>query len=361
MMMDRYLMPDSLAGRIRLPLHKTADLSEMVSSFLGTVAGAISQFVTDEIAKAKDDWVAAFAELAFEGVIGVYGGWFITLVDLIAEIGFNVKPFAIFKSIKDSLVEKLRAGGTIDSNTVKTAVDQHLGGSNADDHQIREAWERVGVAATIIKQAALTAPIQSGIKWLAEGPGKSIIEKLMGKNLAKGWIGRFFKWLFQTILGACSMFVKRKLVQKTFSGDTKPAAGEPAQQSAIPTPPAVPAWLKPSGFGTENQDPRAIWEEDVPLNTIGDTLVNWALQIYPQLGPQRGQLASSPMLKTIVNVIKSENSENHYPSITWMPHQFGQYSANSRKELVDLFVGDVASKMPEPEQQSTQQPALKKE
>lgn len=350
-LVDRYLMPDSLAGRTRLPLHKVADFSEIASSFLGTVGGALSEWVTSEIAKFKGDPVAALGELAIEGWLGIYGGWFLTLVDIIAEVGFGFNFFSLFDKIKNNLVSEMKQNKTVNNDTVTKVINTAVGGGNlAEDQQfVVDAWEHFGVCASLVKNGAMTG---KAIKW--------VVEKFMGKEGSKSWIKRLLRWLFLTILGSMAMTAKRQVVRNAPSilMGRQPGSGNTSEQSSSPSP-SIPSWLKPSGFGTSSEGGGGLWEEDVPLATIQDTLVDWAIRVYPQLQAQRQALAESSALASVVNTIRHNNKENHYPSITWIPHHYGEHVVNSQKELVDLFVGEVANKMPEPEVKPQTKPEAK--
>jgi hypothetical protein len=101
--------------------------------------------------------------------------------------------------------------------------------------------------------------------------------------------------------------------------------------------------MKPTSFGTQNEPGN--WEEDFAVSNIANSIADWATQRYPQIASHRSEMMETDAFKNVVKAIQVNNSRNHYPDLTYIPHQVMGTAVNSKAELVDLFIGEIAQKL----------------
>ncbi len=89
-------------------------------------------------------------------------------------------------------------------------------------------------------------------------------------------------------------------------------------------------------FGNHND----LWVESFSISNIKSNIVNWAIKIYPALRDHVSDITSSTKFNDVVGKIEDKNAQNRMPNSTLMPDEY-----HSRKQVVDVFVGEVASKI----------------
>jgi hypothetical protein len=164
----------------------------------------------------------------------------------------------------------------------------------------------------------------------------------------------FAVWVVKTMLKglaalALTAGVKNMISPKTPSGETGKSQEQPAlsqqqeeevthKMKEIPYfPQEVPHNLKSSGRGQDihKNDEDTVWWAQI-RGSVGDTLISWAEDIYPELADHDNEIRISNSFNRMVNIL----GNNVYNNYIRMPE-----GLNTRKQVVDKFVGDVASKI----------------
>ncbi len=120
----------------------------------------------------------------------------------------------------------------------------------------------------------------------------------------------------------------------------------PAYAPAATTTPVLPkapppVGLESSGRGEEffKNDAQNIWVVPVYGN-VKNTLVLWARDIYPKLQGHENLIYSSASFNRVANILE-QNLDHRSPNYLVVPPGY-----NKRIDIVNLFAGEVAAKLP---------------
>lgn len=177
---------------------------------------------------------------------------------------------------------------------------------------------------------------------------------LRGKTLAAGILVWFLKTfllgagLVTAGVGAKMLYDKGKEV---VTDESSPEAQEEKTYDHEPTQtvsrPATPKYtvkqtgstFKPSGAGTKYfpNSGGSLWVVPLIGRSINNTLIEWALDIYPESAKVEHLFEKSDDFQRTVSLLK-RNYNYRDPDNLVMPRQF-----HSRKQVVDSFIEDAAS------------------
>lgn len=128
--------------------------------------------------------------------------------------------------------------------------------------------------------------------------------------------------------------------QKTETTSTESGTQETPTESTQPEikPTFTAHKLQPSGRGEQyfTNDENNFWIVRLINGSIENTLVTWAIDVYPELSGYEQEIKNSPYFRRAVSLLKG-NWSSSSPNRLLMPK-----SLNSRKETVDIFSADVA-------------------
>jgi hypothetical protein len=192
---------------------------------------------------------------------------------------------------------------------------------------------------------------------LLSGGGGSLIQKIFGqlfsapKTAGKGkWLlGGFIIWIIKTILVGAGLLAGAEAIsgalghKKPTSTSTSPTSttkpeDTSGQGSTYPQKPEVITNTH-TNLPTPISNGPEIWV--VPLvgdGTVEDTLIAWALDLYPNLSHYddiEKSIESTPSFVTTVSFLKRDPKKFGAKTMV-MPSEF-----SSRKQVVDIFINDV--------------------
>lgn len=193
------------------------------------------------------------------------------------------------------------------------------------------------------------------VPWLMGDKGASPIQSIFGElfqqrrtGKAKWLLGGFVVWIIKTILAGAGLLavtgaVSNMLGHKTDNANQKSDVSSKEKNETVPastdTKTTVPdVQLKASGRGEQvfTNDANNIWVIPLVSASIPDTLITWAIDVYPSLQGHDNEIESSPSFQRLVNLLHT-NQKPTSPNNLVMPKGY-----TSRKQVVDSFIGDVA-------------------
>jgi hypothetical protein len=317
-LVDRLLMD-------RSQFKKTSGLFETLG--LDSVYSWLMNYVKTNMSGHPGQWLLS---LFASGLLFKMNPFLGILASVADGFGFGVT--ALISKIASALKPSLEAGIPIDISEVnaigKSAVESLAGplGSEANDS-----------FNDILKQAAI----------LGGSGGLSGLLSKLSPSLGRWTIGGIVLFVIKTLLLGAGLLAGGNLIAGMFKGKDKPSATptEPGQttselteQPSKPQAPTAPkTTLKPSGRGEQIflNNSANIWIVPLINGSVEDTLLAWAVDVYPQLSGKEMQLESMPGFDYTVNML-SQHYDSNNPKYLVVPEGY-----HSRKEVVDLFSKDA--------------------
>lgn len=334
-------------------IEKYLGTSTPASSPLNKIAGAAEIFQSIgqgiwELAKSlwdPENPIKSVINLTLTGLITIFGPWWMGLIYVIATEFFGVDFGSLLEKVKNNVVATLTAKKSISGTDVDKSVETAIGGSPASDHVTAEQTERMFKKMAKLQELFRDEMIiQGSIHREAQGALLSMLLKpikmLVSPPVAKTFMGKVLKFIFKTFLIGIAKAKAGQLGRGLVGGIGPGGATAPSTSSSG----KIPHKLKSNpGFGTQ-QEP-GNWEEDFALSNTANEIASWATQCYPQLNSKKNEMMQTQSFKNVVKAIQDNNSRNHYPNTTYIPHKILGETVNTKTELVDLFVGEIAAKL----------------
>lgn len=223
------------------------------------------------------------------------------------------------------------------------------------------------IAKQAVIQYPLTKTAQTPKVPFLPAKGGSLMERVFGNLFQKGkltkasWLAKgLIIWTLKTALlgagiltatGAATGLIKGLMGsgQKEKTKDHQaPPAEESGAGSAMVAPsvrsekPSQPKTrLRPSGAGEKEfkNDENNMWVVPLVAGDIEETLLTWVEDIYPQLSGYDHIIERHPAFKRTGDLLRINKSSRH-PDSLLVP-----IGLTSRKQIVDLFAPQVASKI----------------
>jgi len=353
-LIEKYMGSESLrSASEESPLNKVAGVTEVFQSVAsGLYAEAAKMWDPENPIKSIINFTAT-------GLITIFTPWWLGLIYFVASEFFEFSFGDVFEKIKSYIVQTLQTKKTvsgkrtISGDDVDKGVDSILwGGAKASDHVTAEQTERLlKKMSTLQEMFRDQMIIQSSINKTSGAINLLLkpLKLLISPSVAKTFLGKVLKFIFKTFLigvaKAKAGALGRGVVGGTGPhGETSPGlfGGPSAPKSS-----KITHNLKPNGaFGTEQENGN--WEEGFAVSDTANQIANWAVSRYSQLATKKNDMMQTQSFKNVVKAITDNNSRNHYPSTTYIPHKIMGDTVNSKAELVDLFVGEIAQKLEKP-------------
>lgn len=226
--------------------------------------------------------------------------------------GFDLS--AIFVKIGEILEPILNSGKEITKETISSAVSSAVDGGSTSTASYKDV-ELIKQANTFIKIAKLDkSTFGSGLKSM-------------------------LTFVVTTVLIAAGFTVAGDLAKKMLGVDNDiDKANQPTQSKPssnyenVSSTPVGNLKLNPS-YKVESYNKDSIWTEST--KDIPNMLFNFAVTVYPELKNYKSKILSNPKFNLLVSEINKYNSRGNN-LFTYIPQEF-----NSKKEIVDLFAGDI--------------------
>lgn len=250
---------------------------------------------------------------------------------------------SVVARIFTSIFDKLKGGESINSSEVNSAAGISSEGY-FDFFSVIRDFEKRGELVVFMKCAA------GGSNWLA-----SIFKNLFAAspvNKRHGLLFGLAAWIVKTILKGAGLLALTGGIASLVGlkkHEPEAAAGENYQQhedkqSKAPKAEAVPYLpnpiahsLKASGRGedTHKNDSSTSWWAPIS-GSVDRMLLDWAQDVYPELGDHDKEIKSSISYNRLANVLRNY-VDGGYVEIP--------KGLTDRKQVVDLFAGEVAKEL----------------
>jgi hypothetical protein len=372
----QYLSDTILIERVaalEFGLVKQAGLFDSLN--LSGVASSVKNFVTSHVTNdAPGGYVGSVLALMAPSVLWRINPFVGILYLVASQFGFDIQ--SVISKIVAAIRPKLEKGLPISADEItnigKSIVAQHIGGeataapddlfeplrklSNEDLNKLAASGDALEPLRALLSGNSPGGASGSLPKTpLLSGGDGSLIQRVFGqlfsapRTAGKGkWLlGGFVIWIIKTILVGAGLLagaeaISGMLGHKKPVSDTKskPQSDEHDGHTDSETPSATPATpVAPVASQTPGAQSNELWV--VPLvgnGTVEDTLVTWALDLYPNLVHYDNieqTIESNPAFAATAAFLKKDPRKLGTRTMV-MPQTF-----SSRKQVVDTFIDDV--------------------
>lgn len=280
-------------------------------------------------------------------------GWLGFLFGLCIRI-FHIDVASILRSIWDKLKETLHSKKEISSGEingiVEGAVQEHT--QPTSDEDISVVQKMLGTQSLdLLYEARILKLAMIEFKYNAfKKEGQANLRSMYSskKVATASLLSRVLSWVFSVAVASAGLMVAGDLVNK-FVGRPN-ALDSSFQQGKGETVPATAPMhvatqtkfkLQP-GYHDEIRNVKGSpWVENVPNNksSIASMVVGFAKQVYAGLDNLDTIIESTPGFQVIVSRIAFFNHTSEGDNMVYIPQYF-----TSKKQMVDLFIDDVAEK-----------------
>jgi hypothetical protein len=325
---------------------KTAQ-SSMVGSLIDKVKGYVEGHID------PNNKAGSVINILTPGILTALGFPIIGFLTKLAQMFFGMDVSKIFSSVAEKVKSWLGSGQNVSSQQVDAAVDgavsENYGSEPTQENlnqfmkiksmTLRDA-QLFKIALDSIMQEVSLADLDAASSSLHKRAQiVSSLLKFVGlKHKTASILGKIIGWIFKAVLASAGFMVAGDVVNKLLNRkDTPSTSSAPSAQISLITPKQNIFAVNPN-YQEEKLNITSGWLEPVPPDQIGDQIVRWAEDIYPDLKDLDNVIRSSTGFQAVVNQIQQYNI-NNTSNITFMPKIF-----TSRKKVVDLFIDELANR-----------------
>lgn len=352
-MNERQLLIDSIVAESAFydPLFKNAE-----GGVLSSLVGIITDYVGSKID--PNNRVESVLSLLVPATFAALGGSFRILgfAMQIAESVFGISIGKIIMSIASEIKGLISTGAKVTSDQVNKITQQSVlnnGGGEATENEY-SSYLRTNQSLTLsdalmFKKAADV--YNTSLEKTAKLPGAGFATFLKFKGKSTSLLVALISIIVRTILWAGGFMLAEdgfnKLVGRPNSFDGSSDKRDPAKTiSDSGMSPGVSnqkVFVVNSNYREENLNNKYNrWVINTPIENIDDVILGWSLEVYPDLKSHESQIKNTNNFQTIVNLIKTYNSNNNTGAV-FIPPTF-----KSKKQIVDKFIDEVAQSSPSP-------------
>lgn len=319
------------------PMVKNAE-SGLISSLIEKVKDYVLSHID------QNNKLVSVLDLLAPGILAVLGFPIIGFIVMLAENFFGFSIGNIFTGIV-SKVKGLISGNDKQTNSqevdsaVESVVKENYG-VDPTEGDLSKFDIKASLKDVQFVKLAYHLNKEAGI-------GDSLLKLIGLKGKVGSILGSILKWIVKVVLAAGGFMVAGDVTNKllgTTKADPTPS-GMPTlspthnkQVSFIPHTSSQNLFKTNPNYNEEKLNVNRGWIEAVPPSKIGDQIVNWTEEIYPDLANMTNFIKGSSKFQKVVSDIQEANSTNT-SNITFMPTML-----TSRKKVVDLFIDDLANK-----------------
>ena len=336
----------------------------MVEALLsdGLVKNAQSGIISSIITKVKEyvgshinpaDKLGSVINILIPGALGALGFPIIGFIVEIATSWFGLDLGKILENIGSEIKSLLVGGakatsGSVDS-IVHSAFSSNAGGAPTQDDL--EAAKNKPIHALSMREIQL---YKASILHLMDDADLTKRAQILGtlgrfiglKSTTVSALTKIVGWIVKVILASAGFMVADDAIHSvvgvpSHTDFSSPSATSPHKEQSISLNTPTQTVFKPNPDYTEerlNMSDR--WIEPVPPSQMGDEIVQWTKDIYPDTKEVADDIKSTVGFNKAMQIIDDYNATNKL-NITFMPKQF-----SSRKKIVDLFIDELAKKAP---------------
>lgn len=329
-------------------IKKQADASSLVSSLLGK----IKEYASNNID--ENDKVGSALKILAPGALSVGLSamglpWLGTLLGLALRV-FHIDVSQILKSIYEKVKGAIGDGKQVTSSqiddAVQSSVQEHT--SPATEEEAMQAAQLLGAKSShqLLRDARIVKLTMIDYKLNKTAGFASAFNSRKTKTASI--LSRVLSVIFKVVLASAGLMVAGDVVNK-FLGrpnaldgsvrDGKPVETGPVVQSG-PTSTQTKFPVK-SSYIPEKFNINSNWSEKInnDENSIGNMLIQFAKSVYDGLDGKESIIKGTPGYQSILDRISFFNRNTPGIQLTFIPPEF-----NSKKQIVDYFIDDVAEK-----------------
>jgi hypothetical protein len=320
--------------------------AQEVGSHVSSLIEGVKNYASAHID--ENDKLGSALNILGPGILFALGFRWLSLIFGIATQVFHVDIGSIFAKAVSAIKDMISSNGQVSSSqvdsTVKAATDAEFGTSSSS----MESGASLSLKdAKLYKLALISFISQNDVSNDFSIVRTADIIPAFLKGKASSVIGIILSWIFKVVLASAGFMIAGDIINhligrpNVFDGTLQGGHEVPKteeEQSSSNAAPKINLKVSPS-YDEESYNISDIWIEPISPNHIGDEIVDWAKQIYPDLANEESEIRSSIGFNKVVSMIQKYNV-NKNEDMTYIPKVF-----SSKKNIVDLFVPEVASKL----------------
>lgn len=336
---------------------KMTKTAQEVGGIVSSIVHKVKDYVGDHID--KHNKVASVINLLTPGILSIMGFPVIGFIVKIAESWFGLNIGKIFEDLASEVKSLILGGAQTTSSAVENLVHRVVSGNagGAPTQEEFEAAQHKKLSMTLrdaqIYKATIIGMMNNDMAKNAQI--LSTLGRFIGlKSTTTSALSKIIGWILKVILASAGFMVADDAIHSIMGTPAAQIPGEPTDRSAgrptakstepsvqIPVSTQTVFKVNPE-YSEERMNIRDRWIEPVPSQRIGNEIVQWAKEIYPDLKDvNNDEIMNTVGFKKAVETIEDYNSTNT-SDITFMPLMF-----TSRKKVVDLFIDELAQKAPQ--------------
>jgi hypothetical protein len=315
------------------PIIKNADTheNELVSSIKDYFASNIGNNTGTGIL----DLLAPGAVLiAFKALNLGWVGFLISMAMKIFHINISEILSSVFNKIKTPISNKQPLSSNQIDNMVASSIQEHV--SPGSEQEEKEFFDSKSFNQNLRSLQLLKMSSNNG---LIINAGLFSNKKTVATSLLTDLIS----WFFKIGIASAGLMVAGDVANKVLDRPNaldktydRRKINPSSDSEPLVTPTQTKFKLNP---GFSNQKAPSPWVEDIPNNesSIQNMIINFAKEVYSGLNGKEAQILSSPRFNLIKDKIVFYNESSKGDNMVFIPK-----FVTSKKELVDLFIDDVA-------------------
>jgi len=331
---------------------KEAGATEVIMSLVGKVKDYIKSKIRP--GHESEDVLNLLAPGTISLIFSLFGKTWIGILFGLATTVFKINIGGIIMSLYNTVKSLVSGNQQITSAQVDSMVSDAIKSNSEpmspeDEIKAMEAAEAKKSAASNVgrslREARDVKLAMIAYKDNPENFNKVAFGGLQSKIV--NILTTLLRYVFKIALGSAGLIVAGEAIlsyigkaTNLFPSTTGPSS-PPATQTYTST--QTRFKLNPAYKGTKYNVGETTWAEGFVNNTggISDMLVQFAKEVYDGLSGLENFIKSLPTFQALVNGIETFNSSAAGSSVVFIPRGY-----TTKKQLVDLFIDDVAEKAP---------------
>lgn len=338
-------------------LIKNADSGSLVSSLIEKVKGYVGNHID------PSDKAGSLINILGPGAISVAFSamglsWLGMLIGLAMRV-FNINVKGIISSIWDKLKSAISGDKPVSSaqvdSFVQSAVQEHAKPATKEEAEKASATIEAKSFSQLIRDAKFVKltmiDYESGILKKNAVMSSDFFDMFnTRKSKTTSILTRVLSWIFKIALASAGLMVAGDVVNK-FLGRPNAIDGTIQKGKPVEQAPAAPVNIakqtkfpiKPGYVAEKYNMGDSNWTERISndSSSIENMLIDFAKTVYDGLNGKEGLIRNSPAFQVVKDRIEFYNHASPGSPMIWLPKYF-----SSKKQIVDYFIDDVASKVP---------------
>ncbi len=332
------------------------------SGIVGSLVEKIKSLIAGHIN--PDDKIGSVVNMLAPGLLWGLGFPITSIILEIAESWFGLNIANILRDVGGEIKSLVTGGHKPSSSEIEgvanRAVQSNAGGEptqsqfdNALQHPLSALTALTSFNSLSLREARLykAALLHIRDNDLIKTAGLlSTLGRFVGlKTYTTSALASIIKWVVVTLLAAVGLLAVDDAAHSIVGSPSKtdfsgPSSHDNEHSTTVTLPVSTQTVFKVNpAYQEERFNTTKHWIEPVSPAQIGDQIVQWANNIYPDTKSLTDEIKNTSGFNQVVQAIDNYNSTNTL-NITFMPPDF-----TSRKKVVDAFMDELAHKAPLPQ------------